>query len=207
MKPAAPIALLLAATAIAAAPAAQAIEEPAFSVVQTQGDIQIRDYGPAVAAETDVAGERGAAVNAGFRILAKYIFGGNAGRKSIAMTAPVAQTSVIEGQMKTAPLQARGGDGRWVVRFTMPRRWTLETLPKPEDPRVRLAAVAPQREAVIKFSGLTQETDIARQTARLEQFLKEKGLRAAGPATVARYDPPWIPGFARRNEIWIPIAN
>ena len=64
-------------------------EEPAFTEVERIGDIQVRTYGERIAAETMVTGSSEAARNRGFQKLAGYIFGGNAARTSIAMTAPV----------------------------------------------------------------------------------------------------------------------
>lgn len=41
--------------------------------------------------------------------------------------------------------QQAGGSGKWTINFTMPARYTMETLPKPIDDRVtvRQAAAAP----------------------------------------------------------------
>ena len=70
---------------------AMATAEPPFSVTfqQREPDISLRSYPPLVAAEVTLGTDRDQAGNAGFRILAGYIFGGNDGGRSIAMTAPV----------------------------------------------------------------------------------------------------------------------
>lgn len=95
-----------------------ATEEPAFSVVVQEGAFEVRDYPALVAAEVSVAGGRDEASNAGFRLLAGYIFGGNTRRQSIAMTAPVVQERATSGTIAmTAPVTQSGSDGAWVVRF------------------------------------------------------------------------------------------
>ena len=68
-----------------------AVEEPRFALVLKDGDFELRDYPELVAAEVTVGGSRNEASSAGFRLLAGYIFGGNAGSRTIAMTAPVTQ--------------------------------------------------------------------------------------------------------------------
>ncbi|MEI8256072.1 MAG: heme-binding protein, partial [Deltaproteobacteria bacterium] len=67
------------------------VDEPRFSVELHDGDFEVRRYEPRVVAETLVTGPSSGAANEGFRRLAGYIFGGNRGRASIAMTAPVSQ--------------------------------------------------------------------------------------------------------------------
>lgn len=187
---------------------AMAVEEPPFTVSISAPPIEVRDYPGLIAAEVSVPGDRGAAVNAGFRLLAGYIFGGNTRRQSIPMTAPVVQARAAgENIAMTAPVVQSGGPDAWIVRFIMPRGATLASLPVPNDRRVRLVPLPPSRIAVARFSGLTGDGDIRRETADLERFMAERHLRAAGPAALARYDPPWTPWFMRRNEIWIPVTR
>lgn len=184
-----------------------ATEEPTFSTSVQEGEFEVRDYPALIVAEVSVTGGRDEASNAGFRLLAGYIFGGNTRRQSIAMTAPVVQElATNETIAMTAPVTQSGGDGASVVRFVMPSAYTLETLPTPNDARVRLVPVPPQRVAVVRFSGLAQPADVERRTASLRNFLVRRQLSVAGPAALARYDPPWTPWFMRRNEVWIPVS-
>lgn len=186
---------------------AMATEEPSFTVAIHEGDFEVRDYPALVMAEVTVSGSRDQASNAGFRLLAGYIFGGNTRRQSIAMTAPVVQQPAKgETIAMTAPVTQSGGDGAWVVRFTMPSTYTLETLPAPNDARVRLVPVSPQRYAVVRFSGLARPDSVERRTGTLRKFMEHQHLRAAGAPSLARYDPPWTFSFMRRNEVWIPVA-
>ena len=186
---------------------AVAIEEPKFTVSLHEGDIEIRDYQAAVAAEVMVTGDQSGAANKGFRLLAGYIFGGNKRHQSIAMTAPVAQQPVGEQIAMTAPVTQTASNGAWVVRFTMPGKYSLATLPEPNDPRVRLRNVAPTRFAVISFSGIADGANVAARTAELMAFVKGRRLHAVGPASLARYDPPWTLWFMRRNEVMIQLGQ
>ncbi len=185
-----------------------ATEEPAFTVVLGEDSFEVRDYPGLVAAEVSVSGTRDAAANAGFRLLAGYIFGGNTRRQSIAMTAPVVQERATgETIAMTAPVTQSGGAGAWVVRFMMPGKYTLDTLPTPNDARVRLVPLPPARYAVVRFSGLARPAEVERRTTTLRAFIERRGLRALGPPSLARYNPPWTPWFMRRNEVWIPIER
>ena len=188
---------------------AMAVEEPLYQVVQHDGAIEVRDYPALVVAEVTVDGDQREAAGRGFRLLAGYIFGGNKTRAKIAMTAPVAQTPTSEKIAMTAPVTQTpsGGPDHWIVRFTMPHGYALETLPVPDDSRVHLQRVAPVRVAVVRFSGLAGKADVDAKTRELIAWIEKHHLRATGPATLAQYDPPWTLWFARRNEVMIPIAS
>ena len=185
---------------------AMATEEPPYTASLKDGDFEIREYPSLIAAEVTVSGERSDAISAGFRLLAGYIFGGNTKKQSIAMTAPVTQAAAENEKIAmTAPVTQSGNDAGWTVRFIMPQGYTLETLPTPNDPKVKLVPLAPARLAVVKFSGLAKEPDIIEQTQLLNAFIAQQKLTPTGPATLARYDPPWTLWFLRRNEIMIPV--
>jgi len=183
------------------------VEEQKDTVVAKDGPFEIRDYPGTVVAEVDVDGDRQAATSVGFRLLAGYIFGGNAGGKNVAMTAPVAQTRTGVKIAMTAPVSLSGNADNWLVQFTMPSAYSLDDLPTPNDPRVRLRSVPPRRLAVAKFAGLTREPAVSRQTSKLQAFLGERGLSPTGTPILARYDPPWTPWFMRRNEVMLAVLR
>jgi hypothetical protein len=185
---------------------AMAVEEPAFKAVLHEGAFEVRDYPALVVAEVTVSGDQKEAASKGFRLLANYIFGGNKRRQSIAMTAPVAQAPTSEKVAMTAPVTQTQSANEWVVRFTMPSSYSMETLPEPDDPKVHLRVVPPARFAVLLFSGLARKDDVAAKTAELEKLAGTHRLRAIGPASLAQYDPPWTLWFMRRNEVMIPVA-
>ena len=100
-----------------------------------------------------------------------------------------------------------GDNGTWVIRFIMPQGSTLETLPKPNNPAVKLRGLAPSRLAVVKFSGLARQDDVDAKTAALSQFVKAQHLQVIGVPSLAQYDPPWTLWFMRRNEVMLPVAR
>jgi SOUL heme-binding protein len=184
------------------------VEEPVFTVESTYDGWEIRRYPPTLQAQVVVTGPYASAINEGFRVLAGYIFGGNTPGASIAMTAPVSAQRT-EGQRiaMTAPVGATSaGEEAWTVAFTMPSSWSLETLPAPLDPRVRLVAVEGARVAARRFGGWATVGRVAEQQEALLAALRGAGL-AAGTPTVAQYNPPWPLPPLRRNEILVPVTD
>ena len=182
---------------------AMAVDELPHSVVRTNEAYEVRRIESHLVAETLVGGDAAEAGNQGFRILAEYIFGGNKGARRIAMTAPVAQAPVKIAM--TAPVAQSAGPGGYVVQFAMPREWTLETLPEPNDPRVQLRAVPPRTVAVARYSGTWSQDRYDTHLQALKTDLARVGIKWHGEPVWARYDPPWMPWFMRRNEIWLDL--
>ncbi len=200
------LAVLAGLSAAAPAQADSDVEHARYSVVASAGPIEIRDYAPQIVAETTVAGERDAAINEGFRRLAGYIFGDNAPRRKVAMTAPVVQEKGEQIAM-TAPVgQTRDGGG-WTVRFTMPAEYSMESLPRPNNAAVKLAQTPGKRMAAICFSGVAGEEALAENELRLLEFVKARGLALKGAAHYAFYDPPWTLPWNRRNEVMVEIPR
>jgi hypothetical protein len=176
--------------------------------VLRDGDFDIRDYPALVVAEVTVTGGQKDAASKGFRLLAGYIFGGNKRRQGIAMTAPVTQQAVSEKIAMTAPVaQTQTATGEWVVRFTMPSAYSLQTLPVPDDPRVRLRSMDPARFAVLRFSGLALPGDVEAKSNELLAQVKSRRLRTIGPVSLAQYNPPWTLWFMRRNEVMVEVER
>lgn len=182
-------------------------EEPPFTVERRAGDVEIRRYGSRIAAETTIDANEETALNEGFRRLARYIFGGNKGSRKIAMTAPVVQEQGQKIAM-TAPVAAqREGSGKWVVRFFMPSDQTMETLPTPNDERVRLVHVPGEQMAVLRFSGVAKPEVVKARTEELLKTLRDNDIYAAGEPVKWFYDPPWTVPFRRRNEVAVSVAT
>ncbi|HAH09144.1 MAG TPA: heme-binding protein [Alphaproteobacteria bacterium] len=192
------------ALAVAALPAG-AIEEPKYQVVRKVGAIEVRSYPAILVAETTVTGDFADAGDDAFRPLFGYISGKNTKAQEIAMTAPVIQ----EGQKiaMTAPVIQEGKGGTYVVQFVMPATFTLETLPKPTDPKVSVREVPGRTVAVIRYSGRWTQSNYDENLALLRAEMSKAGLTATGDPIWARYDDPFTLWFNRRNEIMIPIAG
>ncbi len=180
-------------------------EQAKYEVVSAKGNTEIRDYPPMIVAEAEVFGDRDAAIRAGFRILADYIFGNNVSKKKVAMTAPVAQQPSEKIAM-TAPVTQEGNAGKWKVRFVMPSSYTMATLPRPNNESVQLLEIPAKRFAVIKFSGLASEASLAKQLDQLQSFITSQKLKPLSPPSYAFFNPPWTLPFLRRNEVMIEVA-
>ena len=190
-----------AATVGAAAVSAQTYgkyELPPYEVTAQLGDVELRAYAPYIVAEVAVEGDRRAALNQGFRILAGYIFGGNAARQSVDMTTPVAQSQSID---MTTPVAQSQSDGIWTVSFMMPSIWTLDTLPEPNNAAVRFREMPPRTEAVIVFSGRATQNALETQEAALRSILAAEGLSPVGDVQHYFYDDPMTLPWNRRNEV------
>lgn len=199
--------------------ASSQVEQPDYTVVRAEGDIEIRDYPALVVAEIVTQGDRDTAVRRGFGPLARYIFAKERGGDKIAMTAPVTQTpdddapqgSSAQGDKiaMTAPVTQTPADetpNRWTVRFIMPSEYALDDLPAPAG-QVTLDRMPPRRVAAIRFSGWATDASVAEQTQALRRFLDREGLSPAGPPTVAYYNDPFVPGPLRRNEVMLPLRH
>lgn len=182
-------------------------EEPSFTVERRLGEVEIRRYGSRIAAETSVDADEEPARNEGFRRLARYIFGGNKSQSKIAMTAPVAQQQGEKIAMTAPVATQRGPAGQWVIRFFMPSEYTLDSLPTPNDERVRLVNVAPETMAVIRFSGIATPEVIAQRTDDLLTTLRDNGIEPSGEPLMWFYDPPWTIPFRRRNEVVVSLGS
>jgi hypothetical protein len=182
-----------------------AVEEATYASVLKDGKFEIRDYAPCIVAEVEVGGTFKKAGNAAFRSLFRYISGDNRLQQKIDMTAPVSQEARSAKIAMTAPVgQHQGADG-WVVSFVMPATYTMATIPVPTDPNVSLRQIPARRLAAVRYSGFWSEKKYLLYKSKLELWLKEKGLISVGDPIWARYNPPIMPWFLRRNEILIPI--
>ncbi|BBX06845.1 SOUL family heme-binding protein [Mycolicibacterium aichiense] len=182
-------------------------EEPAFTVERVVDGVEIRRYGPRVAAETAIDADEESARNQGFRLLARYIFGGNSGSAKIAMTAPVAQQPSEKIAMTAPVATQRNASGEWVIRFFMPSKYTLETLPSPNDDRVRLVVVPPETVAVLRFNGSISPDAVSERTNELMKALHRNDIETTGEPLSWFYDPPWTLPCRRRNEVVVGVAE
>jgi len=188
-------------------PAMSRVEQAKYSIVDYDGAIEIRDYAPKIIAQTTLSGDRKEAIGQGFRVIADYIFGNNTSAKKVAMTAPVLQQESEKIAM-TAPVLQEGSGDSWSVAFVMPDEYTMETLPKPNNPLVTLIQVPSKRFAVIRFSGVADDQNLQAHTAKLEAYIKshELTMLSVTPA-YAFYNPPWTLPFMRRNEVMIEVSK
>jgi len=166
-------------------------ESPKCRVVAKDGKFEVRDYPALVVAETSMAAG-GKGMNSGFNKLFRFITGSNAKNEKIAMTTPVLVDNLNSNSS---------------MAFVMPSKCGLTDLPQPADSAVRLRKLDAARYAVMKFSGLRTESSQAEASARLLAWVKTKGYEPLSASQFAYYDPPWVPGFLRRNEVLIRVKT
>lgn len=186
-----------------------AVETPEYEVITHDGSFELRRYAGHLTASVSVtASDHGRAMNAGFNPLADYIFGNNHVADRISMTAPVtAGRACCQKISMTAPVTAQQSEAEYVVSFTMPSGYSMETLPRPNNPAVSIESVDAHLAAVVRFGGSASGGKAAQAQAQLEAWIDEHDLVPVGEPMVAQYDPPWKPGFARRTEIMVVVED
>jgi hypothetical protein len=153
-----------------------------------------------------VAGAFADVGNIGFRRLFGYISGENRGSTPIAMTAPVTQQAAPEKIAMTAPVTQQADGESYRIGFVLPVQYTAATAPVPTNPDVRIVEVPGRKVVAIRYSGRWSDANYQQALAELLAFARARNLALAGEPVYARYDPPFMPWFLRRNEILIEIA-
>jgi len=176
--------------ALMAGQSAVALEEPEYEVIAETAAYEVRRYQPYVVAEVDVRGK--SADSQGFRALAGYIFGDNEASQKMQMTAPVESRETDDGNDIT-------------YAFVMESKYTLDTLPNPNNERIRLRNKPSRVVAALRFSGRWTEANVAKHERQLLSALQADGITRLGRVELARYNSPFTPSFLRRNELMVAI--
>ncbi len=171
---------------------AMAYEEPDYTVLAETVEYEIRKYAEHIVAEVNVGGGMGESGNSAFRILAGYIFGNNTEEEEMNMTAPVESR--------------RAEESGYTYAFMMERKYTLDTLPEPNDPRIRLIKRPSRIMAVRQYSGSWREANYRENAAALLEALEADKKEHSGSLVLARYDSPFTPWFMKRNEIMVELT-
>jgi hypothetical protein len=163
-----------------------AIEKAEYEIVLKEEPFEIRNYAPMVIAISNESDLRG---YSGFNEAFNYISGSNEDHSKISMTTPVLND--LEGKLTTA--------------FVMPKEYKIEDLPKPISGNLSLKQIGQRKCATISFSGNASEKTVQTKVEALTQWIKQKNLVPIGRFQLARYNPPFIPGFLKKNEVLIEI--
>jgi len=186
---------------------AMAAEEAKYNVLLEEDGFELREYESHILAETSVDGEFEDAGNEAFGRLFRYISGNNKQQQKVAMTSPVGQEPASQKIEMTSPVGQQKQDGKWVVSFMMPASFTPETTPEPKDPSVSIREVPARLIAAVRYSGSWNEKSYRRNLEKLQDWIVNNRLTPLGEPIWARYDPPYMPWFLRRNEILLPVAS
>lgn len=190
---------------LVAACASSHVEEPSFALKFSDGSFQVREYAPVIVAETTVRGDAWGARFEGFGPLADYIFAKDRAGETIAMTAPVTQAPRGKIAMTAPVTQQTASNDAWTIAFTMPADYTMQSLPAPVNPDVKLIEQPSRTMGVYSFTGLASDRDMADAQRVLMQKVSHAGLAPKGEPVFAFYDPPWTLAFLRRNEVMIEV--
>lgn len=198
-----------------------ATEEPTY-IIESKNDIyEIRIYNSILVAETLIESKFDEAGNIAFKILADYIFGNNSSRNSLDMTAPVTQVKSEKIEM-TAPVtlskinlnitklpepSLKSINQEYSVQFTMPAKFKIDTLPKPNDERVNIREIPKRKIAVFSYSGSWSESRYQKKLSEFTAVLKKDNVITKGEPVFARYNSPFRLWFLRRNEIWLEVIK
>ncbi|MCY4263804.1 MAG: heme-binding protein [Gammaproteobacteria bacterium] len=188
---------------------ANALEQPEYEVLYKDGKLEYRMYKPYIVAETVMEVDhsyRGTA-NQGFMRLFRYISGDNTARVDIAVTAAVKIKQRSEKIAMTAPVQRVDTENGVRMAFMIPSKFTMDSVPLPQDERIELRQVPAKLMAVLRYSGRWSEKNFKHYEAKLRDYVAAAGIDILGPAESAAYNPPFMPPFMRRNEVMFEVSS
>jgi len=170
------------------------VKEPKYTVLGKKDGYEIRKYEPYIVAEVDVTGTPETGANKGFKVLADYIFGKNTENVRMSMTSPVL---VRNGEAKS----------RQSISFVMPFKYTLKTLPKPQDKQIKIEEKKGKIFAAYRFTWYPSDERVARKKELFKTMLERDNIKPKSEIILARYNPPFILPFLMRNELLVEVKN
>ena len=174
-----------------------ALEEPKYQILTSNNNYEIRKYNDRLAVEVTYSNQ-----DSGFRYLFNYISGENTTSEKVSMTVPVTQSVKID---MTAPVTQSKKDGKLVMQFYLPSKFTINTAPKPTNGRVSLVELEGGIYAVIKYSGRVTDNNFQRHYEELKEYLTKDNINFIEPAIRATFNGPFTLPILRRNEVMIKI--
>lgn len=179
-------------------------EEPAYELLKKDGDFELRRYPKQLRAKVTVAeSDFDLFRETAFEKLAAFIFGGNHAKTDISMTAPV----LLEHAIQHGPHEGEPAKG-WTMSFIMPSKFHFRSLPKPNDPSVKIEEAPPAEVAVMKYSGINTLQAVLQHQPELERWIaSQPGLKKKGDIIIAQYDGPFVLPFMRRNELQFEVQH
>jgi len=164
-----------------------------YTVETREDKLEIRKYPRMILATV-----HGLSDNEAFGYLFDFISGHNRPKSKIAMTAPVISSEKIA---MTTPVISNERS----FSFVMPSEYSLASTPEPLESVVQTEEVPERRVAVIRFRGRTGAREVEARTSELLAELGKRQMKTSGEPFLMRYNPPFMPGFLRRNEVGVEI--
>ena len=182
------------------------VEEHGYKTTVKEDKFEVREYEEIITIQTTVKGNYKEASSQGFRRLAGYIFGNNIKKDLDKKDAEISKKKEESEKIAmTAPVYQEKQKDTWVMSFTIPKGYTLETLPTPKDKRVVFKTIPAKKVATLTYTGSLTEKAIEDHIKKLEKWIQDKGHQKLSEPRSAGYNPPWTLPFTRRNEIHIDI--
>lgn len=162
-------------------------ERPKYRAIAQEGALELRQYERFyVVTYKDASDPQ---IFEGFQTLFRYISKNNAQGQKISMTVPVIE---------------RVEEGTTTMAFMVPSQFGQEA-PEPLDPRLEVQTIEEGLFAAISYRGVSSEKLEKTQKEKLLKWLGEKGYAVSGDFLLALYNPPFVPGPLRHNEIWVRV--
>ena len=174
-----------------------ALEEPKFQILKSNNNYEIREYSDRLAVEVTYSNQ-----DSGFRYLFNYISGENTTSEKVSMTVPVTQSVKID---MTAPVTQSKKDGKLVMQFYLPSKFTLNNAPKPTNSRVSLVVLEGGIYAVIQYSGRVTDKNFQKHYKELKEYITKDNINIFEPAIRATFNGPFTLPILRRNEVMVKI--
>jgi hypothetical protein len=170
------------------------LEQPKYTVVKKENNLEIRRYAKILTSSVKVEGDQYYALRKGFQPLVRYIGAKERNSEKISMTAPVIQSVNDE-------------NGNWTISFAMPSKYSLDNLPQPENDSIYFQEIEPSLAAVIRFNGKADEKLLNLKSGILMRWVDSKGYANLSRPKFLFYNDPTTPGFLRRNEVMILVEK
>ena len=126
----------------------------------------------------------------GFSVLAGYIFGNNERKEKIAMTSPVAMTLKDTSTML----------------FMVPKKFNKETLPQPNESKIKFQKEPAKTVAAIQFKGWANDKKIEKYKQKLIAALDKQGINHTNRFYFLGYNAPYEV-FNRKNEVIVELQK
>ena len=168
-------------------------EQLEYQVVRKYPKFEVRHYPEHVLVQIQAEGDFNRASFKAFNPLVSYISGANKSGVKIAMTAPVIQQEIEFN--------------KHLVSFVLPKSVSVSNIPVPENVKLSTKVISPKDAAVISYRGSWNENLMQQKSQELLEAVKQAGLITSGAIQIARFDPPWKPGFLKRNEVMVDLVS
>lgn len=187
--------------------AVQGTDTLSYRAVQTLDGFEVREYDDMVVAQTSISALTGVAFDAGTARLSAYLRGDNTIQESVAMKRPSGIQPGPTSMRITpfAPLMVQSRGESLFLAAVTPIAYTIVTLPRPNNPEVRILILPKSTRAVRGWHGGYTPERAQREEATLRELLASDKRVIVSSASVITYGPSWAPPFLRRTEVTIPV--